>query len=187
MFINILSGILLKGNMLTTHRTLSLIVLMLRSAPGTCSSLEHMLRRMPMPARGPRKHSNSPSMYISVTLNPLSLYILFTLRIATFSLLALVFFMNSAVRNMMLRDIVVKNGSLFTFIISHSNVIFLYLERMDDGMGVVLLRTCLVFRLVCFPFKEPRLVPNISSAASISSLSVGQLSIAGKSPSTIST
>ena len=86
---------------------------------------------------------------------------------------------------MMCLDMVVRNRSPFTVITPAANSNTLYLSMIIGGRGINLVRICVVAFRVVFTFNDPRLLPSISSAVIMSSLRIGQLSIARCSISTI--
>ena len=87
--------------------------------------------------------------------------------------------------NMTCLDMVVMNGIPLTYITSTSNSIKLYLCMLIGGRNVNLVRICAVAFHVVFPFNDHRFPPSISSADTMSTLRMGQLSITEYSISTI--
>ena len=81
----------------------------------------------------------------------------------------------SDVPNLMDRLIVTRKGILFTFITLMAKVTKRYRSRMSDGIGDMLTLTDGGVERVVFPLRDPRLGPNISSAATTSSTVKGQL------------
>ena len=81
---------------------------------------------------------------------------------------------NSDVENRIFLEIVTKNGSLFTNMISPARVTFRYRDIMVAGILVYVAWTAFgVFRTV-LPMSDPTSGPNIRSAAMMSSRLTGQ-------------
>ena len=151
------------------------MVRMYRSASGTCSPLATVLTVTPNPARSPVIPSNWPSISTVCRTNPLFLYILHTSLVAFTRDSCFWSAMRTAVPNLMCREMVTKNGSLLTYMMSAPMITWRYCDIMMDGTGVAATSTCSVCLRTVFPFRDPTSGPNILSAFRMSSRVTGQL------------
>ena len=84
------------------------------------------------------------------------------------------------------RKIVARNGIPLILMIPPVSYIVLYLDIIVRGRGVTLVPMSLVACIVVLPLREPILVPNMSSVATISSLSTCKLHMVGTESANIS-
>ena len=79
--------------------------------------------------------------------------------------------------NLMCLEIVMRNGKLFTFMMSADKVTSLYCAMMGLGTSVPVMRTALGVRRVVLPLRHPMSGPQMNSAFFISWTVIGQLGI----------
>ncbi len=158
-------GNFLNGRVLHILRQRSFRVRIRRSATGTCSCREHLLRVTPMAASSPRSGSNCPSASRISSKNPRLMYTLRTTVIFSIIVLALAFFSQATVPNLMPRLMVTRNGILLTFMTSTQRMTRRYCAMIVIGIGTrPPARTWSDAVLTVLPFKDPRSGPKMSSA-----------------------
>ena len=148
---------------------------MYRSTSGTCSSLATVLRVIPRLDRSPRIGSNCPSISKWAISKPCRWYTCCIFLTASKSIGT--FWLSSfcAVLNLMSRAMEMKKGILFTYMTSAAKVTRQYRAMMVTGILAMWTLTGRGLRHTVLPFREPRSGPKICSAASMSSLVIGQL------------
>ena len=159
----------MKGSIVYVDLVLSLIVLMHRSASGTCSFADVVLSW----GKSTRRGSNSQSPRIEETINPLFSYIDVTFFRIFDNVFVCRFFKTSTVMNFMYLEIVMMKGILLTNMMSMHRVTLRYFSRMSRGTGSILSNTCFGGVLAVLPFSDPRFGPKILSAAIISDFDIG--------------
>ena len=86
-------------------------------------------------------------------------------------------FISSAVPKCILRDVVITKGILLMNIISIASTTSPCLSIISHGMSCGWICTCFCLVCVVFPFIDPMLGPNMSSALMMSCFVTGQLGI----------
>ena len=134
-------GSFVNGRVLKMLRHRSFSVRMRRSATGTCSSREHLLRVIPNSANSPRIGSNCPSTSTISTIKPRFTYVLWTSLMCFIIVSALAFLSQATVPNLIARLIDTRNGILFTFITSTQSITLRSWAITDAGIGTCPLYT----------------------------------------------
>ena len=83
-------------------------------------------------------------------------------------------FRDSTVPNLIPRNIVTRKAILLMYMMSIHRVTSRYCSIIVRGTSCQSIATCLPLRRSIFPFNDPKLGPNMSSAAMISSVVMGQ-------------
>ena len=140
---------------------LSLIVRIYLSMSGTCSFSAQVFKE----GNQGRIGSNSPSARMLVMEKPRWWYVLMTDRSFETTVLSFLSGSASTVPKCKLRDVVTRNGTLLTNIMSMAIVTCLCNLRISGGTGCIFVFTCFSPLRTVFPFNEPRFFPRMSFAA----------------------
>jgi len=154
----------------------SLIVRMHLSTSGMCSPSVARFRWIPFSFGSSLSGLNSRLALHLVTVNCRAAHTCLTRRMDNSTCPCVWLGRNSTVPNLMSCDVITRNASLLTNMMSLGSVTFLYHCITSGASNTILCSTPGLDLFTVFPFREPRFGPNMSCAANRSVVVAGQFS-----------